>query len=69
VARVLEINPAHPVIAALAGIVGADGAGSKVSDAAWLLLDQARILEGETLPDPAGFSRRLTDLMTRSLAA
>lgn len=69
VARVLEINPTHPLITALAGIVGADGAGAKVTDAAWLLLDQARILEGEALPDPAAFTRRLADLMTRNLSA
>ena len=68
VTRVMEINPTHPLITALAGIVGDDGAGAKLSDAAWLLLDQARILEGETLPDPTAFSRRLSDLMTRGLA-
>lgn len=67
VARVLEINPTHPLVNALAGIVGEDGAGTKISDAAWLLLDQARILEGETLPDPSAFSRRLSDLMTQGL--
>jgi len=69
VTRVLEINPTHPLIAALAGIVGGDGSGAAVSDAAWLLLDQARILEGEALPDPAAFSRRLSDLMTRNISA
>lgn len=68
VSRVMEINPTHPLITALSGIVGDDGAGNKLSDAAWLLLDQARILEGETLPDPAAFSRRLSDLMTKGLA-
>ena len=31
VPRVLEVNPTYPVITALAGIVGADGAGTKVS--------------------------------------
>lgn len=68
VSRVMEINPTHPLITALSGIVGNDGAGTQVSDAAWLLLDQARILEGETLPDPTAFSRRLSDLMTKGLA-
>ena len=65
--RVLEVNAAHPLIRALAGIVGKDGAGERVSEAAWLLLDQARILEGETPPDPAAFTRRLADVMTRGL--
>jgi molecular chaperone HtpG len=31
-------------------------------------LDQARIVEGETLPDPAAFSRRLAALMEKRLA-
>jgi molecular chaperone HtpG len=69
VARVLEINPTHSLITALAGIVGGDGSGNAVTDAAWLLLDQARILEGEALPDPAAFTRRLSDLMTKNISA
>jgi molecular chaperone HtpG len=68
VARVLEINPTHPLITALAGVVGNDGSGAAVTEAAWLLLDQARILEGEALPDPAAFSRRLSDLMTKNIS-
>ena len=67
--RVLEINPTHPLVASLAKRVGENGHGDEVSEAAWLLLDQARIVEGETLPDPAAFSRRLSDVLRRSMAA
>ncbi|WP_337996705.1 molecular chaperone HtpG [Oleispirillum naphthae] len=63
-ARVLEINPGHPVIAALARRA-ADGAD--IADAAWLLLDQARIVEGEPVADAAAFSRRLTAMMEKGL--
>ena len=66
--RILEINPHHPLVKSLADSVGKDGAGEKVEDAAWLLLDQARIIEGEQLPDPVAFSRRLNSVMTGSLA-
>jgi molecular chaperone HtpG len=69
VTRVLEVNPTHPLITALSGTVGEDGSGTTVTDAAWLLLDQARILEGEALPDPAAFTRRLSDLMTKNFSA
>ena len=69
VTRVLEINPTHPLITALAATVGSDGSGTAVTDAAWLLLDQARIMEGEALPDPVAFTRRLSDLMTRNISA
>ncbi len=61
--RVLEINPKHPVIKALAGRAEAEG----FADAAWLLLDQARIVEGEPVGDAAAFSRRLTAVMEKGL--
>ena len=67
VTRVLEINPKHPVITSLSGAIGEKGTGDRISEAAWLLLDQARILEGEPLPDPAAFSRRISVLMEASL--
>jgi molecular chaperone HtpG len=70
--RVLEINPQHPLVMGLAKRVGekSNGEGSKdddLAEAAWLLLDQARIVGGEPLPDPAGFSKRLSDVMRRAL--
>jgi molecular chaperone HtpG len=67
--RILEINPGHALIKALAQHVGKDGAGTLVEDAAWLLLDQARIIEGEPLPDAAAFSRRLSGLVEKGLTA
>jgi molecular chaperone HtpG len=65
-ARILEINPKHPLIIRLAALAkdGSDG----LDDAAHLLLDQARIAEGEPLADPADFSRRLTLMMEKGLA-
>ncbi len=67
--RILEINPKHKLMRTLAEIVGDEGAVTKLDDAARLVLDQARILEGEPLPDPAAFSRRLSDALARGLAA
>ena len=65
--RVLEINGTHPLVAALAAAVSS-GKGEAVSDAAWLLLDQARIQEGEALSDPAAFAKRLDAMMKRAFA-
>jgi molecular chaperone HtpG len=45
--------------------VKAKGAPS-VEDAAQLLLDQAFIIEGEQVPDPAGFARRLAEVMRKA---
>ena len=57
--RILEINPNHRLIERLAASVGEAGASEQLSEFAWLLLDQARIVEGEQLPDPPAFARRL----------
>ena len=65
--RILEVNPRHPLVTRLASHVGKDGASAVISDVAWVLLDQARIIEGETLPDPAAFSRRLSSLLEKGL--
>ena len=65
-APILEINPSHALIKTLGQQVQAKGA-SAVEDAAQLLLDQAFIIEGEQVPDPAAFARRLADVMAKAL--
>ncbi|MDD3446880.1 MAG: molecular chaperone HtpG, partial [Zavarzinia sp.] len=67
-ARILEINPRHPLVKALAARAEGEGAADALSDAAHLLLDQALILEGEGPTDPAAFARRLSDVMVRAVA-
>jgi molecular chaperone HtpG len=67
--RILELNPKHPLIKRLAARVKEQGAEAQLSDYAFLLLDQARIVEGETPPDPAAFSRRLASLLEQGLGA
>lgn len=64
-APILEINPGHPLIKALSALVKAKGAAA-VEDAAALLLDQAFIIEGEQVPDPTQFARRLADVMAKA---
>ena len=66
--RILEINPSHALIKRLAERAKGSGATDALEDAAWLLLDQARIVEGEALPDPAAFARRLASAMEKGLA-
>jgi len=65
--RILEVNPRHSLIERLSGSVGEPGASDQLSEFAWLLLDQARIVEGEQLPDPPAFARRLAMLLERGL--
>lgn len=59
----LEINPDHEIIRKLL----ADPSNSKVEDAAWLLFDQALLLEGVPLKDPATFVQRLNRVLTQSI--
>jgi molecular chaperone HtpG len=66
--RILEINPSHRLIKALAARADQPGALDALKDPALLLLDQARILEGELPQDPSGFSRRMADLMAKGFA-
>ena len=61
---VLEINPRHALIQKLASSDDADGLKS---DLAHLLLDQARIADGEQPTDARAFSDRLDRLMSRAV--
>ena len=63
--RILEINPGHELIRGLAEAAKEKGAADTLADAAHLLLDQARILEGEPLPDPAAYAKRMAAVMAK----
>jgi len=65
--RVLEINPKHPLIKGLSERVKAGKTGQDLDDAAYLLLDQARIMDGETVTDPKAFARRMSKVMEMGL--
>jgi molecular chaperone HtpG len=68
--RVLELNPGHILIKNLNAIAKkSKGTEASVEDAAWLLLDQARIVEGEKVADPVAFAKRLASVMDRGLSS
>ncbi|EHK73806.1 heat shock protein 90 [Sinorhizobium meliloti CCNWSX0020] len=62
---VLEINPGHQLIAALATCPSEDKAFRE--DAVKLLLDQARVLDGDRPEDPRAFAERLSRVFGRAL--
>ncbi|MBS7533333.1 molecular chaperone HtpG [Ancylobacter sonchi] len=62
---ILEINPKHAMIVGLAG--HSDDASR--ADVAHLLLDTARVLDGDRPGDAKAFSERMTRLVTRSFGA
>ena len=65
--RVLEINPKHSVVTALAALAASDNASARLEEAGHLLFDQATILEGELPPDISAFSNRLVSLLERAV--
>ena len=65
--RVLELNPGHPLIKRMNERIGGEGAGSELEELARLLLDQARIVEGDPVPDPAAFAKRLASFVEKGL--
>ncbi|MFL6417596.1 MAG: molecular chaperone HtpG [Bryobacteraceae bacterium] len=59
----LEINPDHEIVKKMIG-----GQDEKlVEDAAWLLLDQALLMEGVPLQDPGSFVQRLNRVLNRAI--
>ena len=67
--RVLELNPQAALIGRMAGLAADDARGVEFDELARLLLDQARIIEGEPVPDPGAFSRRMSSFLAKSVAA
>ncbi|MDA0341614.1 MAG: molecular chaperone HtpG [Proteobacteria bacterium] len=65
--RVLEINPGHPLIKGLSARIKDGKTGSDIEDAAFLLLDQARIMDGESVTDPKAFAMRMSKVMEMGL--
>jgi len=59
----LEINPDHEIVKKLL----ARTEDSVAEDAAWLLFDQALLMEGVPLKDPAAFVQRLNRVLSLSI--
>ena len=67
--RVLEINGQHELTRRMAGMSTDEAGGVQFDELARLLLDQARIVEGEPIHDPGAFWRRMSSFLAKGLAA
>ena len=65
--RILELNPKHPILEKLKAIHAQQSDAPELKDYAQLLYGQAVLSEGGDLPDPAGYSKLVSDLMLRTL--
>lgn len=60
---VLEINPKHALIKKLSETQNDE----TIENMAFLLLDQAKIIQGENIDDPTSFARRMSEYMAKAL--
>ena len=60
---ILELNPTHPIVTRLVAVTDE----TVIQDTSRLLLDQALLVEGAELKDPAGFVRRLNKALEKAL--
>ncbi|MDO9308135.1 MAG: molecular chaperone HtpG [Deltaproteobacteria bacterium] len=64
--RILELNPDHAILKAMASIHQKDASAAALADYADLLYDQALLTEGSTIKDPLRFTRLVSDLMVKA---
>ncbi len=67
--RILEINPEHPLVQAMSGILVKDRNDPRLERFARLLYDQAVILEGSKVKDPLTFAQRLNEMLLKDAAS
>ena len=66
--RVLELNPYHPLIMKLADMVMDEKNKAKVEEIAKILLDQAKVAEGEAISDPSFYAEKISQYILKDIA-
>ena len=66
--RILEINPYHPLIIRLSEMISDANNKDKITEIAKILLDQAKVAEGEAVSDPSFYSEKVSSYILKSLA-
>ena len=66
-AKIMEINPKHPIVKGLIKEYSSDGESDKLADIIGLLWNQACLLEGEPIADVSGFAGKINSLLQLSL--
>ncbi|MBO7328899.1 MAG: molecular chaperone HtpG, partial [Lentisphaeria bacterium] len=65
--RILELNGDHPLIAAFSAKLAANSEDENLKRYAGILYDQALLLEGSPLPDPAAFAKEVVELLSAAV--
>jgi molecular chaperone HtpG len=66
---ILEVNPTHPLTLTLAQRFHDGKDKPLIEDASWLMLDEARLLEGATVEDPPAFAARMRRVLEKALGS
>ncbi len=66
--RILEINPYHPLIIRLSEMIDDKTKGDKVAEITKILLDQAKVAEGEAISDPAFYAEKISQYILKDIA-
>ncbi len=69
VKQILEINPDHPLMAALRTILDKDPQDSRLEDAARMLYNSARMMENQPVDNPREFAKMVARLLADGLKA
>lgn len=62
--KILEINPDHPIFAKLQKVYADDK--DKIGEYADVLLDQALLMQGLPIDDPAEYTKKITELLVKA---
>ena len=68
-AKILEINPAHPLLKKISQDLAKNNGDSETEDLVKIIYDQACVLEGQQPSDPYAFMKRINSFLTKGLAA
>ncbi|MEG2076128.1 MAG: molecular chaperone HtpG, partial [Victivallaceae bacterium] len=63
--RILELNPTHPLVAAMEKVYEKDPTAADLADFTSVIYDQALLAEGSPISDVKEFSRKISNLMVR----
>jgi len=65
--RILEVNPYHPLIIKLSEMINDDTQKQKVEEVSKLLLDQAKIAEGEAITNPSFYAEKMGEYILKAM--
>lgn len=64
--RILQINPYHPLIIKLSELLSEPANEEKVKSASMLILEQAKIAEGEAVSNPSLFNEKMSEFILKA---